>query len=362
MKKISVALKERSYPIVVGSGALSMLGRMAKNARIGSDAIVISNPVVRGLYGSRLKRVLASSSINAIFLDVADTEKSKSQKTAFELIAKIAKFDVGRKVFIVALGGGVVGDVAGFVAAIYKRGVAFVQVPTTFLAQIDSAIGGKTAIDLPAGKNLVGAFYQPRFVLSDIAVLGSLSDRQLRNGLAEAIKYGAICDRSLLRFIEKNLFRILSRDAQALEYVVARCSAIKARIVAKDEREVLGVRTILNFGHTLGHGIETACRYGRYQHGEAVALGMRMASYLSVQRGLLSKSDHQQLERLLTAAGLPSVIKGVSARAIMDAAAHDKKNISKKNRFVLLQGLGRATVREGIPCALIERAIRQVSA
>jgi len=362
MKKITVALGDRSYPVIVGQHVLPSLGAIVKKFHLGTDAVVISNAMVRKIYGARIRHALNAKKISVKFLDIADSEQSKSQKSAFHLIDKIARHDVGRKIFVIALGGGVVGDIAGFVASIYKRGIPLVQVPTTLLAQIDSSIGGKTAIDLSLGKNLVGAFYQPRLVLSDVTVLRSLDQRQLRNGLAEAIKYGAICDASLLRYIERNISKLLSCEGKALTHVIERCSAIKARIVSLDERETRGLRTILNFGHTLGHGIETAGGYRRYQHGEAVALGMRMAAHLSVEKRMLAERDRQRLDKILTNAGLPDIVQGVCAQRILKAAAHDKKNVAKKNRYVLLEKLGKAKVCEGIPLTFIERAIRQYSA
>lgn len=361
MSTITVSLKDRSYPIIVGRGVLASFGILAKKFHLGTDAVIVSNKNIRKLYGAKIQRALASHKISVKFLDIADSEQSKSQRTAFRLIEQIARYDVDRKIFLVALGGGVVGDVTGFVASIYKRGVPFVQAPTTLLAQVDSAIGGKTAIDLSTGKNLVGAFYQPRMVLSDVGTLRSLSQRQLRNGLAEVIKYGAICDAQLFRYIEANSAKILSCDEKALAVIVKRCSAIKARIVSLDEKEALGVRTILNFGHTIGHGIETACRYGRYQHGEAVALGMRAAGCLSVRLGFLTQSEQDRLERVLTISGLPTTIRGASVGRILDAASRDKKNIGKKNRFVLLKKIGQAKVFEGIPPALMKDVVRQYS-
>ncbi len=361
MKKINVKINERIYPIVVGQGILSKLGGVVAALNIGSDAIVITNSRVKKLYGVHVARALLKNKISVKFLEVFDGEQSKSQETVFDLIGKIARYDVKKKILIVALGGGVIGDLAGFVAGIYKRGIPLVHVPTTFLAQIDSAIGGKTAIDLSVAKNLVGVFHQPRLVLSDVATLTTLSLRQIRNGLAEAIKYGVIKDQALFSYIEKYCQELLAGDVKRLGYVVEACSAIKARIVEKDEREVLGIRTILNFGHTLGHAIETACCYGSYQHGEAVALGMRMAGAISLDLKLCSREDYQRLEALLTSAGLPIKIKKVKISTILDSMAHDKKNISKKNRFVLMNKIGSVKIVEGVALDLIKKTLQEYS-
>jgi 3-dehydroquinate synthase len=361
MKKIIVNLKERSYPIVVGRHILPQLGKRVALLNIGTDAVIITNKVVKRLYGLQVARAFSQRKISVKFFEVPDGEKSKSEKIAFDLIKKIASYDVKRKIFIVSLGGGVIGDLAGFVAAIYKRGIPLVHVPTTFLSQIDSAIGGKTAIDLPMAKNLVGAFYQPKLVISDVAMLKSLSLRQIRNGLAEAIKYGMIQERALFYYIEKHCQHLVSRDLKSLEHVVYACSMIKARIVAKDERETLGLRTILNFGHTVGHAIEAASVYGAYQHGEAVALGMRIAMAISWKLGLCSQVEQKKLEVLLTKAGLPQKIKNVKISTILACMAHDKKNISRKNRFVLIKHIGSAKIVQGISADLIRKTLKEYS-
>ncbi|MCX5681228.1 MAG: 3-dehydroquinate synthase [Candidatus Omnitrophica bacterium] len=347
MKKIVVNLKDRKYPIVIGHHILPQLGSAIASLNIGSDAVIITNRFVRKLYGSQVKSAFAKRKISVKFLEVPDSEKSKSEKETFRLIANIARYDVQRKIFIVALGGGVIGDLAGFVAAIYKRGVPLVQVPTTFLAQIDSAIGGKAAIDLPIAKNLVGAFYQPRLVFSDVAVLRTLTARQVRNGLAEAVKYGVIEDRTLFAYIEKNYHKLLSCNLKSLSMVVERCSSIKARIVEK------------NFGHTVGHGIESASSYDRYQHGEAIALGMRIAASLSAKLKWLSDTDHQRLEALLTRIGLPQKIRNINSAFVLKSIAHDKKNIFGKNRFVLLRKIGCVRIVEGLSTGLIQKTLQE---
>ena len=357
MKIINIPLPGNAYPVVVGHGALAGLADLLGKYRLGTDAVIISNPKVFGLHGRQLQGVLRKAGVSSRVLLVADSEKSKSMATAVRLIDQVVRYSVGRKCFIVAFGGGVTGDLAGFVAAVTKRGLPFVQVPTTFLAQIDSSIGGKVAVDLPAGKNLVGAFYHPRFVLADTSFLATLSGRQIRNGLAEAVKYGIIADARLFSFMEKEYRRLVENDLSAITPVVSSCAAIKARIVAADEKETRGLRTILNFGHTIGHAIETTAGYTLYQHGEAVALGMRAAASISVRMKLLDPMVHFRIETLLSAFGLPESIEGCSLSGILSAMRFDKKFSGKTNRFVLARDIGDVVVQEGVDSGLISAVV-----
>ncbi|MBF0620177.1 MAG: 3-dehydroquinate synthase [Candidatus Omnitrophica bacterium] len=345
MKMIQVSLKQNSYPICVGCGILSRLPGEMMRLKLPTDVIMITNACVRRLHGNTLAKAFAKSGFTIKIVEVEDSERAKSAEVAFDLVGKIASYAADKKPVIVALGGGVVGDLAGFVAAVYKRGIPFVQVPTTFLAQIDSSIGGKVAVDLPQGKNLMGAFYQPKLVFADVALLATLSDRQIKNGLAEAVKYGVIKDAKLFAFIEDHIEKLLAKDLQALALIVERSVAIKARVVTLDEKEAKGLRTILNFGHTVGHAIEAAGGYDRYQHGEAVALGMRAATDISVQLKLLKPVDAARIHALLTVIGLPKNVEGISARKIMAAMKFDKKFEGKQARFVLAQAIGRVVVR-----------------
>lgn len=359
MAAIHLNLKNRSYSIVVGTGILKDLGRLCARLRLGENAYVITNVYIQNAHACALAASLQKAKIPAKFCLIPDTEKSKSIERAARVLKDLARFESRRRVFIIAFGGGVVGDLSGFVASVYKRGVAYIQVPTTLLAQVDSAIGGKTAIDLPEGKNLIGAFYQPRLVLSDVLVLKTLSDRQIRSGLAEVIKYGAIKDATLFSFIEKHYRALLSKDVEALEYVVARCSKIKAEIVSADEKEERGIRTLLNFGHTLGHAIEAAAHYTTYTHGEAVALGMLVATSISRRLGQLSVKDQERVFRLVKNIGLPVRIRGVSAKAIINAHYRDKKFIGSLNRFVLLEGIAKAGVVKNVPLTVITQAMQE---
>ncbi len=349
MQTVQVALKDAPYPIVVGHGILDKFPAAVKRQGLGTDAVIVTNPLVRGLYGAALTKGLLKAGFTVKVLEVADSERSKSIAVAVGLIKEITRYAADKRPFIVALGGGVVGDLAGFVAAVYKRGIPFVQVPTTLLAQIDSAIGGKVAVDLPEGKNLVGAFYQPKLVWADVALLSSLSDRQLRNGLAEAVKYGVIADAKLFDFLEANVTPLMGRDRAALTRVVLACAAIKAGVVAEDEKETKGIRTILNFGHTAGHAVETACGYRRYNHGEAVALGMRVACRMSVAAQLLPARDALRVEMLLSGIGLPQEIRGATLGKVLEAMRFDKKFEGGKIRFVLARGIGRAVIAGAVP-------------
>lgn len=359
MELIRVNLKKRSYAIIVGSGIIDFLPKFINKLDIGYDAYIITNTPIKNKYGHRLKKILRQSGFNVRFKSVPDTEKSKSMKMAGLVLKDIAHYDKRRQVFILAFGGGVVGDLAGFIASIYKRGIPYIQVPTTLLAQVDSAIGGKTAVDLTEGKNLAGAFYQPRLVLSDVKFLKTLTQRQIRAGLAEVIKYAIIRDRQLFSFLEKRYKDILNLKPAALEYIVSCCSRIKAGIVESDEREEKGIRTILNFGHTIGHAIEAASNYKTYNHGEALALGMLIASDISRSLNLITPAVYNRIENLIKVVGLPLRIRGVSLDNIIKAHYRDKKFTGRENRFVLTRGIGKTKILENIPIKVIRDAIKK---
>ncbi len=361
MPKVKVNLGKRSYAIIIGSGILNQLGENLKKLNLGTDAFIITNNFLKNKYGAKLACVLSNAGFNWRFKVVADSEKSKSIQTASSVIKDLAKFDRKRKVFIIAFGGGVVGDLSGFVASVYKRGTGYVQVPTTLLAQVDSAIGGKTAVDLDSGKNLVGAFYQPRLVLSDIDFLKSLNKEQLRSGMAEIIKYAVIKDKRLFNFLENNYKQVIAGKEAALETIICSCSKIKAKITSSDEKEVLGIRTILNFGHTIGHAIEAAGGYRGYNHGQAVALGMVVAVDLSEKLNLIDAESAARIKNLIKLYGLPAKIKGLSTDKIIQAHYHDKKFSGKENKFVLLRGIGIPTTIRNIKLNLIKEAITRTA-
>lgn len=361
MQTVRLKLGKHSYNIIVGSGIINKLGKYLIKLNIGQDAYIITNPKIKKLAGMKLEKTLAGSGISVKFKTIPDTEKSKSLQTAYSVIRDISRYDKKRRIFIVAFGGGVVGDISGFIASIYKRGIPYIQVPTTLLAQVDSSIGGKTALDLPQAKNLIGAFYQPKLVFSDIKFLNTLDKKQLRSGLAEVIKYGAIKDGKLFSYMEKNYKNPLALSRSSLEYIVKRSSEIKAGIVSRDEREEKGVRTILNFGHTAGHAIEAAGGYKAYNHGEAIALGMVIAAGLSESLGLIDEQIFNRIVKLIKAVGLKTKIRDVPQAAIISAHYRDKKFIGRKNRFVLLKGIGRAKIAENIPLELIKKAIKNIT-
>lgn len=360
MKDIRVSLKKHSYHIIIGRNASKSLTLRLKKLNIGQDACIITNSAIKKRYGKTVSRLLRSGGFSVKFILVADSEKSKSMACAWRVIKALAAYDKNKRVFIVALGGGVIGDLSGFVASVYKRGIAYIQVPTTLLAQVDSSIGGKTAIDLKEAKNLIGAFYHPRLVLSDVSFLKTLPLRQLKSGLAEVIKYGLIKDKQLFSFLETRYRDILAADSTCLEAIVAASAAIKARIVSLDEKEERGIRTLLNFGHTIGHAIESAGGYQRYNHGEAIALGMIFAADLSLRLGLLKKESLIRIERVLKNTGLPLSVKQISPEKVLKAHYRDKKFRGKLNRFVLIKDIGEAGLREGIPLKLIKESLNKI--
>ena len=358
MKNVTLNLGPKTYSIAIGHKIIEGLGSALKKLDIGRTAVIVSNSTIYHLYGRRLWNILNKKGIKAIFKLVPDSELSKSQKVCFELINKIASCDVKKRIFIIAFGGGVIGDLAGFAASIYKRGIPYVQIPTTLLAQVDSAIGGKTGIDLAVGKNLIGSFYQPKIVLSDISFLKSLSLRQIRNGLAEAVKYGIIKDAKLFAFLEKNYKDALKLDVETLEKIVYASSRIKAKIVSQDETDKTGRRAILNFGHTIGHAIEAAASFKRYSHGEAVAIGMLCACDISRKLGLLNNADAGRIENLLIKIGLPANFSKLRIKKILQAQSHDKKFIHGSNRFVLAKRIGAVLLRENIPAEVIRITLK----
>lgn len=361
MRKIRVKLGKRSYQIIIGNNILKQLGNYLTKLNIGSHAFIITNSFLKNKYGLALSRALTKSGFGCHFKIVEDSEKSKSIKTASSVINELARFDRARKVFIIAFGGGVIGDLSGFVASVYKRGISYVQVPTTLLAQVDSAIGGKTAIDLELGKNLVGAFYQPRLVFSEINFLKSLNRRQLSTAMAEIIKYAAIKDKKFFNFLENNYKKIIKLDPAALETIIGTCSSIKAKIVSNDEKEALGKRTILNFGHTIGHAIEAASGYKKYNHGEAISLGMIAALELSRKLKLIDLKSFRRIENLLKTYALPVKLKGVAVNKIVDAHYRDKKFLGRENKFVLLSCIGRTKIVRKINLSLIKKAIKKLN-
>ena len=348
-RSITVELGERSYPIVIGSGLLG--GGFDLSAYVGGpDCLVVTNETVEPLYLEALTADFTGKQVRAISLP--DGEAYKTLETVEDILDTLIEGGANRDTTVVALGGGVVGDIAGFAAACYMRGVEFIQVPTTLLAQVDSSVGGKTGVNHASGKNLIGAFHQPRAVLIDTETLQTLPDRELKAGLAEVIKYGAIGDADFFAWLEGNVDALLARDPQALAVAIRRSCELKAGIVAEDERES-GRRAILNFGHTFGHAIERCQGYGKWLHGEAVAAGMVMAAQLSSGNIVLAERIGNLLER----AGLPTRPPAIDALDLLAAMGMDKKVLQKRLRFVLLRGLGEAFVTSDYDAARLDAVL-----
>jgi 3-dehydroquinate synthase len=353
METLSVALGDRAYPIHIGAGLIDRADLYRPYLAGGSVAIV-TNEVVAPLYLSKVKQALAGARLAEIV--VPDGEQTKSWQTLNRVFDGLLKAGCGRDTLVLALGGGVVGDLAGFAAAVYQRGVAFVQVPTTLLAQVDSSVGGKTAINHALGKNMIGAFHQPVAVVSDVAVLDTLPDRELRSGLAEVLKHGFALDAPFVDWLEMHIEKLLRRDRQALAHAVRRSCELKARIVAADEREA-GERALLNFGHTFGHAIEAGAGYGTWLHGEAVAAGMVMAAELSALMGDLKKTEVGRVRELVRRAGLPIAGPALAPERLIELMALDKKAAKGRLRFVVLESIGRARLRADVDDAAVRRAI-----
>jgi len=358
VKKIRLALGKRSYDILIGKDLISRLPAICLRLGIGRDPFIITNGPLFRRYGREIRASFLSRGITARFEIVPDSEKAKSLAIASQVLASLASYDVKRTVFIVAFGGGVVGDLSGLIAALYKRGIPYVQVPSTLLAQVDSSIGGKTAVDLPAAKNLIGAFYQPRVVVCDTSLIRTLPRRQVANAMAEVIKYGVIGDERLFGYLERHHRALLAADEKALAYVIGRCAAAKARLVSQDEHDEKGIRMALNYGHTIGHAIEAAAGYtAQYYHGEAVALGMLVGARISLSMKLLRKDVYERIENLISRAGLPTSIRRIHFSAIYKAHLHDKKFSRGVNRFVLPVRIGKVKIVSNVPHALIRDAV-----
>ncbi len=353
METLSVALGSRTYPIHIGARILDA-AELYRSYLGGGGAAIVTNAVVAPLYLERIRKALHGARVAEVV--IPDGEQAKSWQGVEQVVDALLAARLGRDGVVIALGGGVVGDLAGFAAAIYQRGVAFVQVPTTLLAQVDSSVGGKTAINHPRGKNMIGAFHQPRAVISDVATLDTLPDRELRAGLAEVIKHGFALDAAFVDWLEANVEKILARDPGALVHAIRRSCELKARIVADDERES-GSRALLNFGHTFGHAIEAGAGYGAWLHGEAVAAGMVMAAELSLLIGQLKKIEVSRVRDLLKRAGLPVAGPALTPERLMELMLLDKKAAKGKTRFVVLEGVGRAALKSGIDDAAVRAAI-----
>jgi 3-dehydroquinate synthase len=355
VQQLTIDLGPRSYPILIGEGLLAqseLLARHIPPRRL----LVVTNATVAGLHFEQLRRGLKDFDVSVETLP--EGERFKTLATASRLFDALIEARIGRDGAAVAFGGGVIGDLTGFAAACYQRGIAFVQVPTTLLAQVDSSVGGKTGVNHPAGKNLIGAFHQPLCVISDTATLRTLPDRELRSGLAEVIKCGLICDAEFLGWIETHLEELLGREPRALEHVIRRSCEIKAAIVSRDEREQ-GPRALLNLGHTFGHAIESATGYGEWLHGEAVAAGLLIAVSLSTRVGWLSKADLERVRALLKRAGFPLAMPAIGSAQALAHMQHDKKVRGGSIRLILLRNLGSAEVTDRYDPGALTAVLRE---
>jgi 3-dehydroquinate synthase len=351
MQTLTVNLGDRSYPIHIGAGLLSQAGLIVPHLAQ-KRVMVVTNTTVAPLYLAQLTATLQATGVTVAQVVLPDGEAYKNWETLNLIFDALLTDRAERKTTLIALGGGVIGDMTGFAAASYQRGVPFVQIPTTLLSQVDSSVGGKTGINHPLGKNMIGAFYQPKLVLADTDTLKTLPARELSAGLAEVIKYGLIWDAKFLAWLEANMDKLRALDPAAITHAIYRSCEIKAQVVGEDEREG-GIRAILNLGHTFGHAIETGMGYGTWLHGEAVAAGMVMAAQTSQRMGWISEADVARTRALIRATGLPDVAPDLGVDAWLEYMGHDKKVEGGKMRFVLLKKLGEAVITGDVPADVL---------
>ncbi len=355
MLTTQVGLGDRAYPIYIGNALLSrteLVGRHLLQKRV----VIVTNETIGPIYLPALSAALRGAGVEVLEVLLPDGEAFKTWETLNRIFDALMAARCERKTTLIALGGGVIGDITGFAAATYLRGVPFIQIPTTLLAQVDSSVGGKTAINHPLGKNMIGAFYQPAAVIADLDTLDTLPDRELSAGLAEVIKYGLLGDAPFFQWLEQNLDRLLARDKEALAYAVERCCRNKAEIVEKDERET-GLRALLNLGHTFGHAIEAALGFGTWLHGEGVAAGMVLAAETSRALGHLTAADVTRVRRILERARLPVDPPHLPLAQWLDLMGHDKKVEGGRLRFVLMHAIGDAYVDAAVPPAVLEQVL-----
>ncbi len=359
IKTFHVELNENRYPLFVGSGILNRIGEYLKSCAKSTKALLVADTFVNHRYAPLVMESLKSSGFDVTIVDIPVGEESKSLEQFARIQDSLVENQLDRGSTLIALGGGVIGDLAGFAAAVYMRGIAYVQIPTTLQAQVDASVGGKTAINHPKGKNLIGAFHQPKLVLIDVETLKTLPQQDIRAGLIEVIKMGVIRDEPLFEMVEVNLETILNLDIEMLIEMIARACANKADIVAKDEKEG-GLRMVLNYGHTFGHALEALTHYKKYRHGEAVSIGMNCAARLAVNLGMFSETDFERQRALLNRAKLPRTFpSNLSAEAICDAMSHDKKALGGKLRLILPTRIGEVIIRDDVTDKEIIHTISQ---
>lgn len=359
MNKIRVELGERSYTIATGSGILKDIGKSLERFDFSKKAAIVSNPTVYDLYGKTLASSLLASGFEIIEIILPDGEEYKNLSSVERIYEQLLKLRFDRKSVLIALGGGVIGDITGYAASTYMRGIDFIQVPTTLLAQVDSSVGGKTGVNHALGKNMIGTFWQPRLVWADISTLHTLSRRNFLSGIAEIVKYGIIWDSAFFDFLEKKRETLLSLNPDDIIHVIRRSCEIKADIVSRDERES-GLRAILNFGHTIGHAIETATGYATYLHGEAIAIGMHVEAILAHETGLIGSDEVSRIQHLLKTFGLPTEIPaGIDLAALFEAMKLDKKAVSGDLKFILPEQIGKVRIQGNISEKIVQQAVKK---
>ncbi len=357
MREIDVNLGERSYKIAIDKGNLTTIGRILRDFSFSNKPVIVSNPTVFDLYGESVINSLKNYDYDVTFLLIPDGEEYKNSAWYDYIMNELLKQRLDRKSVLIALGGGVIGDITGFAASTYMRGIDYIQVPTTLLSQVDSSVGGKTGINHYLGKNMIGAFYQPRYVLIDVDTLDTLPDREIRAGMAEVIKYGVIWDKKFFSYLKDNRQAVLSLEHDAITHIIGRSCQIKAEVVSKDEREA-GLRAVLNFGHTVGHGIETSTGYKKFLHGESVAIGMYIEAGVASLLSMLEYEAFNEIRELIDAYELPyETPPDISADMLMESMSIDKKVLSGDIRFVLPEEIGRVKMVGGINKETIEKAI-----
>ncbi|MGI5912802.1 MAG: 3-dehydroquinate synthase [Syntrophomonadaceae bacterium] len=358
MQELDVNLAKRSYTIKIAPGLLGDISSLLSAVSSPEKIMLVSNPTVFQLYGNRVVKALENNQLTVRIALIPDGEKYKNMQEALDVLDKGLSFGLERGSAIIALGGGVVGDLAGFVAAIYQRGISFVQIPTTLLAQVDSSVGGKVGVNHSRGKNLVGAFHQPRLVVIDIDTLKTLNDREYCSGLAEVFKYGIVYDMAFFYYLREHLEKIIRRDQECLLHIIYHSCRIKSSIVAEDEREE-GIRAVLNLGHTFGHAIEQLTSYNIYRHGEAVAIGTRAATYLALDEGLVKEREAVEILQLYKKIGIPILFPDLDPDKVYDAMLADKKVVKGELRLVLPRGIGGFVISEGMRKEKIINAINK---
>lgn len=360
MKKIKVEYKTvpTSYPILIEGGIIEKIGQYLAEYNSSNRAAVISDTNVERLYGDLVINSLSKQHMESDLMTVPEGESSKSLNVCSKLFTQLIEKKYERSSNMIALGGGMVGDLAGFVAASYLRGVSYIQIPTSLLAQVDSSVGGKVAVNHPLGKNLIGAFYNPRLVLIDPNTLKTLPKREIKSGLGEVVKYGLIWDVDFFHYLDQNLKALMTlSDQDVLTKVISKCLKIKAAVVSKDIYES-GLRKVLNFGHTIGHAIESCTDYARFKHGEAVILGMQCEAWISWKMGLLNKNDFKRAEKLLERIEIKGDLSDIGGDELLEKMKVDKKVVKKKVHFILLEGIGHAVIRDDISKDLIKKSIK----